>query len=251
MTRVDLEAAGSFTDILVAPQGLLYAFAAGDGRLRPGFPVRFAGIAMRPLCADIAGDAYLEIVVGDLAGVLAVLDYRGEEVWSRSLSGPLSLGLAIADVDGDGTLDVVAVTDNGDVWVLNGETGNEIPRFPIRTGSHCGSVQGRRSRSYCSSDRRWGIADCGRENVYFAIKMHCRGCVRRIDISEEVYAKVVAMRDPDTDLIDLIVATMNGNVFQFSTGGKWVDGSGERNDGGNMEGIYVPHYLSMTLNTDT
>lgn len=135
MTRVDLEAAGSFTDILVAPQGLLYAFAAGDGRLRPGFPVRFAGIAMRPLCADIAGDAYLEIVVGDLAGVLAVLDYRGEEVWSRSLSGPLSLGLAIADVDGDGTLDVVAVTDNGDVWVLNGETGNEIPRFPIRTGS--------------------------------------------------------------------------------------------------------------------
>ena len=135
MTRVDLEAAGSFTDILVAPQGLLYAFAAGDDRLRPGFPVRFAGIAMRPLCADIAGDAYLEIVVGDLAGVLAVLDYRGEEVWSRSLSGPLSLGLAIADVDGDGTLDVVAVTDNGDVWVLNGETGNEIPRFPIRTGS--------------------------------------------------------------------------------------------------------------------
>ena len=135
MTRVDLEAAGSFTDILVAPQGLLYAFAAGDGRLRPGFPVRFAGIAMRPLCADIAGDAYLEIVVGDLAGVLAVLDYRGEEVWSRSLSGPLSLGLAIADVDGDGTLDVVAVTENGDVWVLNGETGNEIPRFPIRTGS--------------------------------------------------------------------------------------------------------------------
>lgn len=135
MTRVDLEAAGSFTDILVAPQGLLYAFAAGDGRLRPGFPVRFAGIAMRPLCADIAGDAYLEIVVGDLAGVLAVLDYRGEEVWSRSLSGSLSLGLAIADVDGDGTLDVVAVTDNGDVWVLNGETGNEIPRFPIRTGS--------------------------------------------------------------------------------------------------------------------
>lgn len=59
------------------------------------------------------------------------------------------------------------------------------------------------------------------------------------------------MRNPDTDLIDLIVATMNGNVLQFSTGGKWVDGSGERNDGGNMEGIYVPHYLSMTLSTDT
>ena len=80
--------------------------------------------------------------------------------------------------------------------------------------------------------------------------MDCRGCVRRIDISEEVYAKVVTMRDPDTDLIDLIVATMNGNVLQFSTGGKWVNGSGERNDGGNMEGIYVPHYLSIVLDTE-
>ena len=74
--------------------------------------------------------------------------------------------------------------------------------------------------------------------------------MRRIDISEEVYAKVVTMRDPDTDLINLIVATMNGNVLQFSTGGKWVNGSGERNDGGNMDGIYVPHYLSMVLDTD-
>ncbi|KAK8817737.1 hypothetical protein WA538_004454 [Blastocystis sp. DL] len=203
---------------------------------------------MRPLCADIAGDAYLEIVVGDLAGVLAVLDYRGEEVWSRSLSGPLSLGLAIADVDGDGTLDVVAVTDNGDVWVLNGETGNEIPRFPIRTGSRMKSNPLIVDLSK-EGDRVHIVLATGDGELLIVDGK--TGCVRRIDISEEVYAKVVAMRDPDTDLIDLIVATMNGNVFQFSTGGKWVDGSGERNDGGNMEGIYVPHYLSMTLNTDT
>ena len=42
--------------------------------------------------------------------------------------------MAIADIDGDGPLDVVAVTDNGDIWVLNGKTGESLPHFPVRTG---------------------------------------------------------------------------------------------------------------------
>ena len=29
---------------------------------------------------------------------------------------------------------MVAVTDNGDIWVLDGETGKDVKRFPIRTG---------------------------------------------------------------------------------------------------------------------
>lgn len=39
-----------------------------------------------------------------------------------------------ADVDGDGNLDVIAVTDNGDIWILNGQTGKSLANYPIRTG---------------------------------------------------------------------------------------------------------------------
>ena len=56
---------------------------------------------MGVVCADVANDAYLEIVrilwnvsqlqiVGDMSGILAVLDPKGEEIWSVTLSGPLS-----------------------------------------------------------------------------------------------------------------------------------------------------------------
>ena len=69
------------------------------GQVRSGFPIRFGAIEMPVVCADVAQDSYLEIVyirfiydqiVGDLNGNLAVLDYRGEEVWSRIVSGGLA-----------------------------------------------------------------------------------------------------------------------------------------------------------------
>ena len=130
---VDIEGMGYLTTVFGTSQGLLYAINE-KGIPKKGFPVSFAEIQMSPVCVDIAKDSYLEIIVGDSNGVLAVLDYQGEDVWSRSLSGPLSQSVAIGDIDGDGILDVVAITDNGDIWVLNGETGKEVKRFPIRTG---------------------------------------------------------------------------------------------------------------------
>ena len=42
--------------------------------------------------------------------------------------------MAIADVNGDGQLDVVAVTDRGDLWALDGKTGATLAPFPVRTG---------------------------------------------------------------------------------------------------------------------
>ena len=130
---VDIEGMGFLTTVFGTSQGLLYAVNE-KGIPKKGFPVSFAEIQMSPVCADIAKDSYLEIIVGDKNGVLAVLDYQGEDVWSRSLSGPLSQSVTIGDIDGDGTLDVVAVTDNGDIWVLDGEPGKDVKRFPIRTG---------------------------------------------------------------------------------------------------------------------
>lgn len=131
---VDLEGLGQPTTLVTTSQGLLYALDH-QGQPRRGFPVRFSEIQMSPVAADIAGDGYLEIIVGDRNGVLAVVDYRGEEVWSRRLSGPLSQTVSIGDVDGDGRVDVVAVTDTGDVWIVRGENGMDVNKFPVRTGN--------------------------------------------------------------------------------------------------------------------
>lgn len=42
--------------------------------------------------------------------------------------------MVVGDVNGDGQLDIVALTKNGDLWVLNGQTGESLRFFPIRFG---------------------------------------------------------------------------------------------------------------------
>jgi hypothetical protein len=43
-------------------------------------------------------------------------------------------GITIGDVNGDGQVDVVAATNSGQVWVLNGATGDPISNFPLKAG---------------------------------------------------------------------------------------------------------------------
>ena len=76
-----------------------------------------------------------------------------------------------------------------------------------------------------------------------------RGCVRRVDINEEIYARVLAMKMPDNDLISLVVATMNGNLIQFITGAPWSSEKVHQNMGGNMDSIYLPDYMNMYFGT--
>ena len=80
--------------------------------------------------------------------------------------------------------------------------------------------------------------------------MKCRGCIRRVDISEEVYAKVIAMKTPDASLMSLVVSTMNGNILQFSTSGSWSTMNASPNPG-NLEAVYSPHHLSFFYGSGT
>ena len=40
----------------------------------------------------------------------------------------------MGDVNEDGQLDIVALTKNGDLWVLRGDSGETLKSFPIRFG---------------------------------------------------------------------------------------------------------------------
>ena len=43
-------------------------------------------------------------------------------------------GITFGDVNGDGQVDVVAATNSGQLWVLNGATGDSISNFPLKAG---------------------------------------------------------------------------------------------------------------------
>ena len=77
----------------------------------------------------------------DTNKVLAVNNQCGL-MWSTTLDAATSSSPALADVEGNGTLDVVEETDNGStgsVWVLNGADGQPLWHAPI-VGRGLGSV---------------------------------------------------------------------------------------------------------------
>ncbi|HXI85126.1 MAG TPA: PQQ-binding-like beta-propeller repeat protein [Verrucomicrobiae bacterium] len=65
--------------------------------------------------------------VGDGKGALHCLSLAdGKELWQFPVSDPFPSAPALVDINGDGRNDVVAVSDNGFVYAIDGKTGKEL-----------------------------------------------------------------------------------------------------------------------------
>ena len=62
------------------------------------------------------------------------------KVWSRTLGGSSHPSPALADVNGDGTLDVIANSNAGDVWALNGADGSVIWKTQVPKTTYGGAT---------------------------------------------------------------------------------------------------------------
>ena len=123
-------------------QGGFVRALRGDGSLIWAYPVDEM-VRSSPVVGDIDGDNQPEIIVGtgdywqreDKANdstKLFVLNRNGTLKWSRDLGAQTMASPALADVDGNGVLDVAIGTwggsNPGKVWVYNG-AGNTLPNW--------------------------------------------------------------------------------------------------------------------------
>jgi hypothetical protein len=110
-----------------------------DGNLMPGWPQRTTPIFCSPALADLDGDGDLEIVIQDgdwtwIGHSLYAWHHDGSNVtgfpkticadFESSRSNP-----AIADVDGDGGLEITTVTGDGNLHILRAD-GTYLPGYP-------------------------------------------------------------------------------------------------------------------------
>jgi outer membrane protein assembly factor BamB len=90
------------------------------------------GIFGSPAAADLDGDGYMEIVIpvekreGAEADTLFVLRHDGPLLCSFESRCGIHISLSLADLDGNGVVDIVFGTNRGEVYALNGKDGSEI-----------------------------------------------------------------------------------------------------------------------------
>eukprot|EP01026_Neomeris_dumetosa_P062169 TRINITY_DN5875_c0_g1_i5.p2 TRINITY_DN5875_c0_g1~~TRINITY_DN5875_c0_g1_i5.p2 ORF type:complete len:341 (+),score=48.23 TRINITY_DN5875_c0_g1_i5:216-1238(+) len=163
--------------------------------------------------ADVNGDRELEVVVGDMRGNIAVFTKDGKEVWERHLNGAISQGVTFGDVNGDGALNIVVGTQAGYVYVLNGKDGKDIQNFPQGTG---GKIMSPILVTRLQDEPQQNLVVLAFDGFMYIFD-GMDGCADRVDIGEVSYTMVLADDLTGNGKLDLLVSTMNGNLYAYET----------------------------------
>ncbi|CAA0810659.1 Protein DEFECTIVE IN EXINE FORMATION 1 [Striga hermonthica] len=244
---VDLDGDGNL-DILVGTSFGLFYVIDHRGKVREKFPLEMAEIQGAVIAADINDDGKIELVTTDSHGNVAAWTPQGKEIWETHVKSLVPQGPSIGDVDGDGHTDVVVPTVSGNIYVLSGKDGSIVRPYPYRT-------HGRVMNQVLLVDlKRRGEKQKGLTIVttsfdgYLYLIDGPTSCADVVDIGETSYSMVLADNVDGGDDLDLIVTTMNGNVFCFSTPvphhplKAWRSPNQGRNNAApryNRQGIYV------------
>ncbi|XP_068638086.1 protein DEFECTIVE IN EXINE FORMATION 1 [Aristolochia californica] len=246
-TVADLDGDG-YLDILVGTSYGLFYVLDHHGKVRENFPLQMAEIQSSVVAADINDDGKIELVTTDIHGNVAAWTTRGQEIWEVHVKSLIPQGPTIGDVDGDGRTDVVVPTISGNIYVLSGKDGSYVRPFPYRTHGRVMNKILLLDLSKRGENRKGLTIITTSFDGYLYLIDGATACADVVDIGETSYSMVLAENIDGGDDLDLIVSTMNGNVFCFSTPAPhhplkaWrSDNQGRNNYASryNREGIYV------------
>ncbi|RZC19626.1 Protein DEFECTIVE IN EXINE FORMATION 1 isoform B [Glycine soja] len=215
-TVVDLDGDGNL-DILVGTSYGLFYVLDHHGKVRQKFPLEMAEIQGAVVAADVNDDGKIELVTADTHGNVAVWTPKGDLIWEKHLKSLIPQGPTVGDVDGDGHTELVVPTLSGKIHVLDGRDGSSIGRYPYQTH---GRIMNQVLLVDLSKDKekKKGLTIVTTSfDGYLYLIDGPTGCADAVDIGETSYSMVLADNVDGGDDLDLIVTTMNGNVFCFST----------------------------------
>ncbi|KAK4803596.1 hypothetical protein SAY86_003413 [Trapa natans] len=215
-TVVDLDGDGNL-DILVGTSFGLFYVLDHRGKIRPKFPLEMAEIQGAVVAADINDDGKIELVTTDIHGNVAAWTPHGEEIWEKHLKSHIPQGATIGDIDGDGHTDVVIPTISGNIYVLSGKDGSFVRPYPYRTHGRVMNQVLLVDLNKRSEKKKGLTLVTTSFDGYLYLIDGSTSCADVVDIGEISYSMVMADNVDGGDDLDLIVTTMNGNVFCFST----------------------------------
>lgn len=124
-------------------------------------------------------------------------------------------GAVAGDVDGDGLLEIVFGTLDGRVHAVRGTDGSPIPNFPFQTGFR---VQAQPTIAPLDphNPNVQHILVMSFDGFLYAISGKS-GCAHAVDIGENSYSAVLVDDLCGDGNLELLVSTMNGNVYMLQT----------------------------------
>ncbi|XP_028770563.1 protein DEFECTIVE IN EXINE FORMATION 1 [Neltuma alba] len=248
-TLVDLDGDGNL-DILVGTSYGLFYVLDHHGKVREKFPLEMAEIQGAVVAADINDDGKIELITADTHGNVAAWTPKGALIWEKHLKSLIPQSPTIGDVDGDGHTELVVPTLSGKIHVLDGRDGSSVGHYPYRTHGRVMNQVLLVDLSKRGEKKKGLTIVTSSFDGYLYLIDGPTGCADVVDIGETSYSMVLADNVDGGDDLDLIVTTMNGNVFCFSTPSPhhplkaWrLPNQGRNNVANryNRQGIYVTH----------
>ena len=127
----DLEGDGSPDIVVCTWDDNIYAID-NTGLIKEGFPVSSTNrFNAPPTLVDLDGDGDLEIVAGNDSGLLHVLHHDGTEMASYDVGDDIRGGISVADLDDDGSHELLFSGYDDMIHVWNPSTGQELEGWPI------------------------------------------------------------------------------------------------------------------------
>lgn len=215
-TVVDLEGDGNL-DILVGTSYGFFYVLDHKGEVRKKFPLEMAELQGGVVAGDINDDGKIELVTADTHGNVAAWTAQGKEIWETHVKSLVPQAPTIGDVDGDGYTDVVVPTLSGNIYVLSGKDGSIVRPYPYRTHGRIMNQVLLVDLSKRGEKKKGLTIVTTSFDGYLYLIDGPTSCADVVDIGETSYSMVLAENVDGGDDLDLIVTTMNGNVFCFST----------------------------------
>lgn len=137
VSAADLNGDGNMEILALSLTGMLYAIDVNTAQNIAGFPVQLSAGSQNPIITyDLNGDGKPEILVTTgTTGKLIAVKYDGSIYFEQTLGGQIKTNAVIADVNDDGNKEIIVITANGNLHILN-LNGQSLPNMPISIGAN-------------------------------------------------------------------------------------------------------------------
>lgn len=143
----DLNNDGIMDIVAVSLTGALHVVNSATGQNLSGFPVTLQGGGSQNAVtiANLDADTQPEMLVASSnGGYLYAINHDGSTLYQKNIGTQIKTSPVVADVNNDGTKEIIVIANNGSIYVMNSE-GNNLPNTPlnINTAVECTPVVAR------------------------------------------------------------------------------------------------------------